>query len=115
MRNITKDDFINEIFDYTTGGDWKYKGTAPMVVDFYADWCGPCRMISPILEELQTEFPEVVFVKVDVDSETELPSQFGVSSIPSLLFIPLTGEPIMSNGVVPKPKLKQQIIDTFNI
>ena len=110
VRNITADIFKTEIFDYTTEKDWKYKGTKPAIVDFYADWCGPCKMLSPILEELAAEYGDKVdFIKVDTEAEMELSSVFGIRSIPSILFIKTEGDPMMQPGLLPKHVLESII------
>lgn len=100
-QQLTKQMFLNEIMDYEKNPDkWVYKGSMPVVVDFYADWCRPCRITSPILEELAVEYAgRVTFYKVNVDSEQELSAIFGVQSIPAFLFIPKSGNPTMSAGI----------------
>lgn len=108
---LTTKDFKEKIFDYEKEKDWKYQGELPAIVDFYADWCGPCKMVSPILEELSKEYAGKVMVyKVDTDAEQELSAVFGIQSIPSLLFIGSDGEPMMQAGALPKHVLKK-IID----
>lgn len=105
---LNKEKFINEIFDYENNKEWKYKGDVPALIDFYADWCGPCKMIAPALEELSEEYAdEVKIYKVDTESEIELASVFGIRSIPSLLFIPVDGDPQMLNGALPKNSLEK--------
>ena len=100
---LTKDKFIKEIFDYENNKEWKFEGELPAVIDFYADWCQPCKMIAPIIEELSTEYEgKVNFFKVDTEAQQELAGAFGVQSIPSLLFIPLDGKPQMAAGALPK-------------
>ena len=110
-KKLTKQDFINDIFDYETEKEWKYKGELPAVIDFYADWCGPCKMVAPIIEQLSEEYSgKVNFYKIDTESEQELAMAFGIQSIPSLLFIPKDGKPQMAAGALPKDSFKQ-IID----
>lgn len=100
---LTKEKFIKEIFDFENNKEWKFEGKLPAVIDFYADWCQPCKMIAPIIEELSTEYEgKVNFFKVDTEAQQELAGAFGVQSIPSLLFIPLDGKPQMSAGALPK-------------
>lgn len=100
---LTADKFKSDIFDYTTEKEWKYKGARPAIIDFYADWCGPCKMVSPIMEELSTEYAgKVDIYKVDTEVEQELSSVFGIRSIPSILFIPQEGTPMMQPGALPK-------------
>ena len=107
---LTAEKFKDEIFDYTTGTDWKYKGEKPAIIDFYADWCGPCKTVAPILEELSDERDDVVIYKVDTEVEQELSSVFQIRSIPSILFIPMDKQPMMQAGALPKQAL-EEIID----
>ena len=100
---LTKDKFIKEIFDYENNKEWKFEGELPAVIDFYADWCQPCKMVAPIIEELSKEYEgKVNFFKVDTEAQQELAGAFGIQSIPSLLFIPVDGKPQMSAGALPK-------------
>lgn len=107
---LTAEEFKENIFDYTKEKDWKFKGNKPAIIDFYADWCGPCKMIAPVLEELSEERKEVNIYKVDTEVEQELSSVFQIRSIPSMLFIPMEGQPIMQAGALPKGTL-EEIID----
>jgi len=98
------------VFDYTTQEQWKYAGKLPAIIDFYADWCGPCKMVAPILEELAKEYEGKLFIyKVDTEAEQELAGIFGIRSIPSFLFIPVEGRPMMQGGAFPKNTFKQVI------
>ncbi len=107
---LTTEKFKSEIFDYTTEKEWKYKGELPAIIDFYADWCGPCKMVAPILEELSEEYDEkLIIYKVDTEVEQELSAVFGIRSIPSLLFIPVDAQPMMQAGALPRHALKQVI------
>lgn len=107
---LTAELFRNEIFDYTTEKDWNYKGKLPAIIDFYADWCGPCKMVAPILEELSDEYKDKITIyKVDTEVEQELSYVFQIRSIPSLLFIPMEGQPMMQPGALPKNAFKQVI------
>ncbi len=107
---MTTQDFKDKVFNYDTEQDWKYLGQLPAIIDFYADWCGPCRMVAPILEELSEEYKDKVLIyKVDTDAEQELSAVFGIRSIPSLLFIGADGEPMMQPGALPKHVLRQVI------
>ncbi|RMF35126.1 MAG: thioredoxin [Chlorobiota bacterium] len=107
---LTAESFREKVFDYLTEREWKYKGSLPCVIDFWAEWCGPCRILAPIFEELATEYAgKVLFYKVDTDAEQELAMVFGIRSIPSLLFVPLSGKPQMAVGALPKPTLKEII------
>jgi thioredoxin 1 len=102
--------FKDKIFDYETADEWKFKGDKAAIVDFYADWCGPCKSIAPILEELSEQYEDkLVVYKVDTDKEMELSSLFGIQSIPTLLFIPLQGNPMVQKGALPKNVLQQII------
>lgn len=108
---LTADGFKESIFDYSKEEDWKYKGTLPAIVDFYADWCGPCKAVAPVLEELAYEYEGKLLVyKIDTDKEQEISSLFGIQSIPTLLFIPVDGSPMMQRGAIPK-KAFQQVIE----
>lgn len=108
--HLTSQEFKDNIFDYTTEKEWKYKGTKPAIIDFYADWCGPCKMVAPVLEELSDDFDkDIVIYKVDTEKEMELSSVFGIQSIPTFLFIPMDGRPMMQPGALPKKIFKQVI------
>lgn len=106
---LTTQEFKEKIFNYETEKDWKYEGL-PAIIDFYADWCGPCKMVAPILEELSKEYEgKLVIYKVNTDKEQELSAVFGIQSIPTMLFIGADGEPMMQPGALPKHVLKQVI------
>lgn len=107
---LTADKFREEVFDYTTEKEWKFKGEKPAIIDFYADWCGPCKAVAPVLEELSNENPQITIYKVDTEVEQELSAIFRIKSIPSILFIPMEGEPMMQAGALPKNNL-QEVID----
>jgi thioredoxin len=103
--------FKDEIFNYETEQEWKFRGDKAAIIDFYADWCGPCKSIAPILEALSDQYKDqLVIYKIDTDKEIELASLFGIQSIPTLLFIPLNGNPMMQKGALPK-NILQQIIE----
>ncbi|MCU0357302.1 MAG: thioredoxin [Cyclobacteriaceae bacterium] len=107
---LTTEAFKNQVFDYTTETEWNYKGTLPAVIDFYADWCGPCKMVAPILEELAKEYKDkLVIYKVDTEVEQELSAVFGIRSIPTFLFIPMQGKPMLQPGALPKNVFKEVI------
>jgi len=107
---LTTEDFKHLVFDYTTETEWKYKGTLPAIIDFYADWCGPCKMVAPVLEELAAEYADkLVIYKVDTEVEQELSSVFDIRSIPTFLFIPITGQPMLQPGAFPKNVFKKVI------
>ncbi|HCA83042.1 MAG TPA: thioredoxin [Flavobacteriales bacterium] len=107
---LTAEKFKSDIFDYTTEKEWKYKGNVPAIIDFYADWCGPCKMVAPLLEELSDEYTDkLIIYKVDTEVEQELSAVFGIRSIPSLLFIPREAQPMMQAGALPKAAFKEII------
>jgi thioredoxin len=107
---LTKREFKDKIFDYSFSKEWKYKGTLPAVVDFYADWCGPCKMVAPILGELSNEYAGKIKVyKVNTEKDPEVSKAFGVSSIPTLLFIPREGKPTVVRGAQSRQALKSNI------
>lgn len=112
MEHLTTDTFKQKVHNYETNKDWKFEGKNPCIIDFYADWCGPCRLIAPVLEELSKEYKgKVDIYKIDTEDQQELASIFGIRSIPSVLFIPKEGEPKMSTGALPKATFKQLIND----
>jgi thioredoxin 1 len=110
MEHLTKETFIEKVFDFEKNHDWKFEGKLPCLIDFYADWCGPCKMVAPILEELSKDYEGIIDIyKVDTEAEQELAGIFGIQSIPSLLFIPMEGQPQMMQGAMPKATFKQAI------
>ena len=107
---LTTADFKEKVFDYENEKEWKYKGSLPAIIDFYADWCGPCKMVAPVLEELAKEYEEkLIIYKVDTEAEMELSAVFGIQSIPTFLFIPQIGMPMMQPGAFPKKVFKEVI------
>jgi thioredoxin len=107
---ISAADFKEKIFDYEKEQEWNYKGEIPAIIDFYADWCGPCKAVAPVLEELATEYDgKLLIYKLDTEKEAELSALFGIQSIPTLLFIPLNGPLLIQKGALPKHILKQVI------
>ncbi|GAB1370070.1 hypothetical protein MASR1M45_01280 [Candidatus Kapaibacterium sp.] len=117
MKFLSKQEFIDTIFDFENKTEWEYNGELPVIIDFYADWCGPCRMLSPIMEELSNEYHgKVNIFKVDTEAEQELAAAFGIRSIPSVLFIPTKSErPQMSVGAMRKEDYKKAIQDIFGV
>lgn len=110
--HLTAQDFKEKVFDYEKGGEWKYAGELPAIVDFYADWCQPCKMIAPVLEDLALDYAgKIVVYKVDTENEQELAAVFGIQSIPTLLFIPKEGQPQASMGALPKQTFEKVIND----
>ncbi|HPW66755.1 MAG TPA: thioredoxin [Salinivirgaceae bacterium] len=116
IEHLTLESFKTKIFDFEKNKDWKFEGSKPCLIDFYADWCGPCKMIAPVLEELSKEYKgKLDIYKVDTESEQELSAIFGIRSIPSLLFIPLEGQPQMAAGALPKESLKKAFVDVLGV
>jgi thioredoxin len=110
IKHLNYQDFRQDVFDFESGQEWKYAGSLPAIIDFYADWCGPCKALSPILEELSENYEgKLMIYKIDTEKEAELSSLFGIQSIPTLLFIPMDGAPMMQKGAVPKNVLEQVI------
>jgi thioredoxin len=108
---LTTAEFKEKVFNYETEQEWAYKGSVPAIIDFYADWCGPCKMVAPVLEELAKEYEgKLVIYKVDTEAEMELSAVFGIQSIPTFLFIPMEGLPMLQPGAFPK-KVFKQVID----
>ena len=108
---LTKDEFIKKIANFEQNPEeWKFLGDKPAIVDFYASWCGPCKMVAPIMEELADEYNgQVDIYKVDTEAEQELAAAFGIRSIPSILFIPMNESPQMAQGALPKASFKKAI------
>lgn len=106
-----KTDFLTKVANFETNPtEWKYLGDKPALIDFYASWCGPCKIVAPILEELATEYGDsIVIYKVNTEKEQELAAVFGIRSIPSLLFIPMEGQPQMAQGAMSKADFKKAI------
>jgi thioredoxin len=114
MEHLTKETFFEKVFNYEKNKDWTFEGKLPCIIDFYADWCQPCKIVSPILEELSKEYEGKINVyKVNTEDETELSAAFGIRSIPSLLFCPAEGQPQMAQGALPKETLIQAINDVL--
>ncbi len=109
--NLTREEFLKKVANFEETPDkWVYLGDKPAIIDFYADWCGPCKMIAPILEELAYEYDGQIYIyKVDTEAEQQLAAEFGIRSIPSLLFIPMGEDPQMAQGALPKDAFKQAI------
>lgn len=109
--NLTKADFLNKVANYEANpNEWKFLGERPAIIDFYATWCGPCKMLAPVLDELAAEYEgQIDIYKVNVEEEEELSVLFGIRSVPSILFIPMEGQPQMAQGAMPKPALKEAI------
>lgn len=108
---LNKADFLTKVFDYEKNpSKWTYQGDKPCIIDFYADWCGPCRRVAPVLKELAKRYKDdIVIYKINVDKERELAGTFGVSSIPMILFVPMKGEPQVSMGALPEESFVKMI------
>lgn len=111
VKQLTYSEFIKTIWDFEKNTDaFTYKGKLPAVIDFYADWCGPCRRVGPIMEKMANEYEGKLLVyKVNVDNEKQLASVFGVRSIPMVLFIPVKGKPMAQTGALQEEQYKQII------
>ncbi|HIP49249.1 MAG TPA: thioredoxin [Lutibacter sp.] len=113
---LTKKDFLEKVFNFEKNKEWKFEGDVPCLIDFYADWCQPCKMVAPILEELSEEYGDKINIyKVDTEAERELSAAFGIKSIPSMLFCPKEGEPQMAAGALPKQNLEQIISEVLKV
>jgi thioredoxin 1 len=109
-EHLTKETFLQKVFNFEVNKEWKYEGELPALIDFWAPWCGPCRVVGPVIDELSTEYAgKIHFYKVNTEDEQELAGAFGIQSIPSLLFIPKSGILKMAVGALPKPALKKAI------
>ena len=107
---LTTEEFKNKVFNYDVNKEWKYSGELPAIIDFYADWCGPCKMVAPILQEIAKEYNgKLIVYKVDTENERELAAAFGISSIPTLLFVPMTGQPQAAMGALPRQSFDKAI------
>ena len=116
VEHLTLETFKTKVFNFEVNKDWKFEGDKPCVIDFYANWCGPCKMVAPILEELAKEYDGKLNVyKVDTEDQRELASVFGIQSIPSLLFVPSEGQPQMAMGALPKDTFKQAFKDVLKV
>ncbi|MCF6350072.1 MAG: thioredoxin [Flavobacteriaceae bacterium] len=113
---LNKETFLKKVFNYEKNKDWKFKGNLPCIIDFYADWCGPCKMIAPVLETLSEEYKgKINIYKINTEMEQELAAAFAVRSIPTMLFIPKEGQPKMAQGALPKHELEQIINDFLKV
>jgi thioredoxin len=116
IEHLTKESFLNKIFNYEKNKEWKYEGERPCIIDFYADWCGPCKIVAPVLEELAKDFDGKINVfKVDTEDQQELASVFGIRSIPSFLFVPSEGQPQMAMGALPKETFVKALKDVLGV
>lgn len=107
---LTNEIFKQKIFNYEVNKDWKFEGNLPVIIDFYADWCGPCRQLSPRIEEIAKEYAgKIIVYKVNTDKERELSQKLGIQSLPTLLFIPMKGQPQATMGALPKETLVKAV------
>ena len=112
IEHLTFETFKEKVFDFENNEDWKYKGDVPCVIDFYADWCGPCKLVAPVLEELSKEYDGVIKIyKINTEEEIKLASVFKIRSIPSIIFVPMNGKPQLSVGALPKTVIQTTIND----
>ncbi|AOW21080.1 thioredoxin [Urechidicola croceus] len=113
---LTKETFLEKVFNFEKNKEWKFEGDKPCIIDFYADWCGPCKMIAPILEELSEEYKDSINIyKIDTEVEQELSAAFAIRSIPSMLFCPMDEQPQMAQGALPKQELERIIGDVLKV
>jgi thioredoxin 1 len=116
VESLTKDSFLQKVFNYEQNKEWKFEGKLPCIIDFYADWCGPCKMVEPILQELAQEYQgKLNIYRVDTQAQQELAAAFGIQSIPSMLFVPLNDKPQMVMGALPKNALKKAIKEVLKV
>lgn len=116
MESLTKEGFLEKVFNFEENKQWKFEGELPCIIDFYADWCGPCKMVEPVLEELAEEYEgRIDIYRIDTGSEQELAAAFGIRSIPSLLFVPKDGKPQMAVGALPKAAIEDTIESVLHI
>jgi thioredoxin len=116
MEHLTLDTFKTKVFNFEKNKDWKFEGDKPCIIDFYADWCAPCRMVAPVLEELSKEYDgKLDIYKIDTEAEQDLAALFGIRSIPSILFVPMEAQPQMAQGALPKNALEQAIKEVLAV
>ncbi len=113
---LNKETFLKKVFNFEKNKEWKYEGDLPCIIDFYADWCGPCKMVAPILEQLSNEYEGKIHIyKIDTEVEQELAAAFAVKSIPTMLFVPMGEAPRMAQGALPKTKFEKIIGDFLKV
>ena len=111
--HLTKSEFLTKVVDYEKNpNEWKYLGDKPAIIDFYASWCGPCKMLAPVLEELAAEYGDSIYIyKIDTEQEQELAAAFNIRSIPTLLFVPMSGAPQLAQGALPKDAIDKVLLN----
>jgi len=115
-EHLTVDTFKEKVFNFDENKEWKFEGEKPCIIDFYADWCAPCKMVAPVLEELSVEYDgKLDIYKVNTEEQRELSAIFGIQSIPSLLFVPKDGQPQMAMGALPKDTLEKAFKDVLKV
>ena len=113
---LNTETFKKKVFNWDKNQEWKFEGDKPCIIDFYADWCGPCKMIAPIMEELAEEYKgKIDIYKIDTEKEQELAAAFGIKSIPSVLFVPMNDKPQMAVGALPKEGYIQAFKDVLGV
>jgi len=116
MELLTTESFKEKVFNWEETQEWKFRGELPCIIDFYADWCGPCKIVAPILEKLSKEYEgKINIYKVDTEDQQELAGMFGIQSIPSILFCPVEGQPQMAMGALPKASFESAISDVLKV
>jgi len=116
VESLTKNSVLQKVFNYEQNKEWKFEGKLPCIIDFYADWCRPCKMVEPILQELAQEYQgKLNIYRVDTQAQQELAAAFGIQSIPSMLFVPLNDKPQMAMGALPKNTLKKAITEVLKV
>ena len=116
LEHLNLNTFKEKVFDYENNTEWDFIGVLPVIIDFYADWCGPCKTIAPIMVELAEEYEgKIIIYKVNTDEQQELAGMFGIRSIPSILFIPVEGQPQMANGALPKTEFVRMINEILKV
>jgi thioredoxin len=116
VKHLTKEAFLDKVFNYEKNSEWRFEGTKPCIIDFYADWCGPCKIVSPVLDELSNDYDGTIdFYKIDTEEELELAAAFGIRNIPSFLFVPLEKQPQMAIGALPKETFVKAFNDVLGV
>lgn len=116
MEHLTLETFKEKIFDWEENKEWSFKGEKPCIIDFYADWCGPCKMVAPVLEQLSEEYADKLDIyKVDTEDQQQLAGMFNIQSIPTILFVPKEGQPQAAMGALPKQSFEQAISDVLGV